>query len=81
MLRLEHAKNKFKLLGAIVIEHNLQSLILNSIGQHKIGAILLTNKWWKTFSNPISTRLFYLVVALGGVPPPSIKFDPDILEH
>ena len=32
--------------------------------------------------NPISTGLFYLVVALGGGgPPPSIKFDPDILKH
>ena len=33
--------------------------------------------------NPISTGLFYLVVALGGVfsTPPSIKFDPDILGH
>ena len=30
--------------------------------------------------NPISTGLFYLVVALGGSTP-SIKFDPDILEH
>ena len=33
--------------------------------------------------NPMSTGLFYLVTALGGggVPPPLIKFDPDILEH
>ena len=32
--------------------------------------------------NPISTGLFYLVVAReGSFPPPSIKFDPDILEH
>ena len=32
--------------------------------------------------NPISTGLSYLVVAPRGVfPPPSIKFDPDILEH
>ena len=33
--------------------------------------------------NPISTGRFYLVVALGGAsfPPPSIKLDPDILEH
>ena len=31
---------------------------------------------------PISTGLSYLLVALrGGFPPPSIKFDPDILEH
>ena len=42
MLWLEHAKNKFKPLGAIVSEHNLQSLILNSICPDKIGAILLT---------------------------------------
>ena len=35
------------------------------------------------YLNPISTGLFYLVVALGGggVPPPSIKFNPDILEY
>ena len=32
--------------------------------------------------NPISTGLFYLVVALGGLfSTPSIQFDPDILEH
>ena len=32
--------------------------------------------------NPISTGLFDLVVVLGGVfTTPSIKFDPDILEH
>ena len=31
--------------------------------------------------NPISTGLFYLVVALGGPHPTSIKFDPEILEH
>ena len=32
--------------------------------------------------NPVSTGLFHLVVALGGsFPPPSIKFDPDILEQ
>ena len=32
--------------------------------------------------NPISTGLFFLVVAVGGsIPPRSIKFDPDILEH
>ena len=33
--------------------------------------------------NPISTGLSYLVVALreGGGSTPSIKFDPDILEH
>ena len=33
--------------------------------------------------NPISTGLFYLVVSTGGkgVPPHSIKFDRDILEH
>ena len=32
--------------------------------------------------NPISTGLFYLVVALGGgYSPPSMTFDPDILEH
>ena len=33
------------------------------------------------YFNPISTGLFYLIVALGGVPTPSIKFDPDSLEH
>ena len=35
------------------------------------------------FFNPISTGLFYLVVALGGGgdSSPSIKFDTDILEH
>ena len=35
------------------------------------------------FLNPISTGLFYLVVALKGRggSTPSIKFDPDILEH
>ena len=39
-------------------------------------------EFWKVL-NPISNRLFYLVVALvgGGVPPLSIKLDPDILEH
>ena len=42
MLWLEQAKNKFKPLGAIVTEHNLQSLILDSICQGKIEAILLT---------------------------------------
>ena len=31
--------------------------------------------------NPTGTGLFYLVVAWGSFPPPSIKFDPDILEH
>ena len=36
---------------------------------------------WITWLNPISTELLYLFVALGGVPPPSIKFAPDILEH
>ena len=41
-------------------------------------AILIALRLEKSF-NPINTGLFYLVIVLGGSPP-SIKFDPDILE-
>ena len=38
-------------------------------------------KWKSQMINPVSTGL-YLVVGLGGLfHPPSIKFDPDILEY
>ena len=47
----------------------------------------ITRNSFTELLNPISTGLFYLVVALGGgggeegSHRPSIKFDPDILEH
>ena len=41
------------------------------------------NSHLRSFFDPISTGLFYLVVALGGGggSTPFIKFDPDILKH
>ena len=89
----EGAKGKFLSANIGNKEHHQTCLcisqfqVLPSFPRATLRQFFLSNSSGSGFPgtlNPISTGLFYLVVALeGSFPPPpsSIKFDPDILEH
>ena len=87
----EGAKGKFLSANIVNKEHHQTCLcisqfqVLPSLPRATPRQLFSSNSRGPGFPgtlNPISTGLFYLVVALRGLfHPPSIKFDPDIPEH